>query len=82
MPDSSAVKEWVSWSFSPALSAILVTLLVSLLTPLLIHYYLYRKAAAREVPGFLLVGPSGAGKTSLLTLVRSVMPGSVEKGQR
>ena len=61
--------DWLTWAFSPAISAILVTLLISLLSPILIHYYLYRKASAKESPTFLLIGPSGAGKTALLTLV-------------
>ena len=65
----SPVEEWLTWSFSPSISAILVTLLISLTLPVAIHYYLYKKAVARELPTFLLLGPSGAGKTALLTLV-------------
>ena len=73
MAGSSALEEWATWAFSPAISAILVTLLVSLTLPVLIHYYLYKKAVARELPTFLLIGPSGSGKTSLLTLVRTLL---------
>lgn len=69
MAGQSSIEQWLTWSVSPSISAILVTLLVSLLLPVLIHTYLYRKAVAKETPSFLLVGPSGAGKTSLLTLV-------------
>ena len=69
MADSNTLWDWAAWAFSPASSAILVTLLVSLLSPLLIHIYLYRKAPSRELPIFLLAGPSGSGKTSLLTSV-------------
>jgi signal recognition particle receptor subunit beta len=69
MAGSSTLEAWMTWAFSPTISAILVTLLISLLSPLLIHFYLYRKAASKELPTFLLIGPSGAGKTSLLTLV-------------
>merc|ERR1711939_1290739 len=68
MADSNSLWEWAAWAFSPASSAIIVTLLVSLLSPLLIHIYLYRTAPSRELPLFLLAGPSGSGKTSLLTL--------------
>ncbi|GAB1730647.1 hypothetical protein NU195Hw_g8603t1 [Hortaea werneckii] len=68
MTDSNSLWEWAAWAFSPASSAIIVTLLVSLLSPLLIHIYLYRTAPSRELPLFLLAGPSGSGKTSLLTL--------------
>ena len=69
MSSPSVVEQWMTWAFSPTISAILVTLLISLISPLLIHYYLYRKAVSEELPSFLLIGPSGAGKTSLLTLV-------------
>ncbi|KAK3111148.1 hypothetical protein LTR53_013896 [Teratosphaeriaceae sp. CCFEE 6253] len=61
--------EWLTWAFSPSISAILVTLFISLTLPVLIHYYLYKRAVARELPAFLLLGPSGGGKTALLTLV-------------
>lgn len=67
--DMSTVNRWLTWAFSPAISAILVTLVVSLLSPILIHWYLYKTAVAKEPPSIILLGPSGAGKTSLLTLV-------------
>lgn len=69
MADSSSTQEWLTWSFSPTLSAIILTLLISLLSPLAVHYYLYKSRASSTVPSFLLLGPSGAGKTSLSTLV-------------
>ena len=64
------LEDWLTWTLSPSLSAILVTLIFSLTLPILIHTYLYKRAVAKELPTFLLLGPSGAGKTSLLTLVR------------
>lgn len=70
MANSNTLADWMTWSFSPTISAILVTLLISLSLPVLIHIYLYRKAVAKELPTFLLLGPSGGGKTSLLTLVK------------
>ncbi|KAK4554564.1 hypothetical protein LTR86_008419 [Recurvomyces mirabilis] len=60
--------DWLTWAFSPSISAIIVTLIFSLTLPILIHSYLYRKAAAKELPTLLLLGPSGAGKSALLTL--------------
>jgi signal recognition particle receptor subunit beta len=69
MASNSALERWMTWAFSPSISAIAVTLTISLLLPILLHYYLYRKAVSKELPSFLLIGPSGAGKTSLLTLV-------------
>lgn len=70
MAGPGALEEWATWAVSPAISAIVITLLVALTLPVLLHYYLYRQAAARVLPSFLLVGASGSGKTSLLTLVR------------
>lgn len=70
MAGSSVLEEWATWAVSPAISAIVITLLVALTLPVLLHYYLYRQAAAKVLPSFLLVGASGSGKTSLLTLVR------------
>lgn len=61
---------WIAWSFSPSISAILVTLFISLLSPILFHYFLYRKPAPKQLPTILLLGPSGGGKTTLLTSVR------------
>ena len=69
MAGSDTLRDWATWAFSPSISAILVTLLISITLPFLVHTYLYRKAIAKELPTFLLIGPSGAGKTSLLTLV-------------
>lgn len=60
---------WAVWAFSPSVSAILVTLLVIFLSPVLLHFYWIRKAAPKQLPTILLLGPSGGGKTSLLTSV-------------
>lgn len=70
MAKHSALEDWATWALSPTISAILLTLLVALALPALIHLYLYRDARSKEIPTFLLVGPSGSGKTSLSTLVR------------
>jgi hypothetical protein len=61
---------WLTAAFAPNLSTIIVTCLVALILPVLVHTFLYRKAASSTgLPTFLLVGPSGAGKTALATLV-------------
>lgn len=49
--------------------AILVTVAITLGFPLLLHYLLYRTAASPKSSSFILLGPSGAGKTSLFSLV-------------
>jgi signal recognition particle receptor subunit beta len=51
--------------------AILVTVVITVFTPVLLHYLLYRSAASPASSSFILLGPSGAGKTALFSLVRS-----------
>ena len=70
MASSGTVSDWVTWAFSPAISAIIVTILISLLLPVALHYFLHRKASSKILPSFVLIGPSGSGKTTLLTLVK------------
>lgn len=75
--------DWLTWSFSPSPYAILVTLAISLLLPILIHTYLYRESRAltKDPPTFLLVGPSNAGKTSLLTRFANGVAGATHTSQ-
>ncbi|KAL1393185.1 signal recognition particle receptor beta subunit-domain-containing protein [Phyllosticta capitalensis] len=61
-PDS-----WVTKLFGAHLSTFLITLVVALGFPVLLHLYLYRQRTPASPPAFLLVGPSGAGKTALVT---------------
>lgn len=62
---------WLTAAFSPNLTTIIITFLFALGLPILLHAFLYRKAAAStSLPTFLLVGPSGGGKTAFTTLVR------------
>ncbi|KAK0788950.1 hypothetical protein LTR75_010546 [Friedmanniomyces endolithicus] len=75
------LEDWLTWTLSPSLSAILVTLIFSLTLPILIHTYLYKRAVAKELPTFLLIGPSGAGKTSLLTLLANGTPSPTHTSQ-
>jgi signal recognition particle receptor subunit beta len=61
---------WLTAAFSPNLSTILLTLVVALVLPILLHSLLYQTAGdATTLPTFLLVGPSGGGKTAFATLV-------------
>ncbi|KIX06783.1 uncharacterized protein Z518_04759 [Rhinocladiella mackenziei CBS 650.93] len=51
--------------------AIFLAFLVTISLPLLLHLYFYTQTArAKVVPNFLLLGPSGAGKTSLVSLLQ------------
>lgn len=74
MPNSRWDDSWAAWAFSPSISAILFTLFVIIVSPLLFHYYLYRKVAPKQLPTILLLGPSGSGKTTLLTSVSTIPP--------
>ena len=61
---------WLTAALSPTPTAMLITLAVTLLLPVLLHACLYRSAAkAADKPTILLLGPTGAGKTALTTLV-------------
>lgn len=69
-----AFESWLDWlelGLRPTPATVIVTFLIAMLLPLLLHTYLYRSAQSTQLPAILLVGPSGAGKTSLMTLVRS-----------
>ncbi|KAF2721424.1 P-loop containing nucleoside triphosphate hydrolase protein [Polychaeton citri CBS 116435] len=81
MAMSNGVAEWLTWSFSPTISAILVTLVVSLTLPVILHWYLYKQAVKRDVSSIILLGPSGGGKTSILTLFANGSPSSTHTSQ-
>ncbi|KAL5401649.1 hypothetical protein PMIN03_011323 [Paraphaeosphaeria minitans] len=59
---------WATAAFAPKGSTIAVTFLLVVLLPILLHQFLYRKTTPTTLPSFLLIGPSGAGKTAFLTL--------------
>lgn len=51
--------------------AIVIAFFVAISLPILVHLFLYRASSkSSTTPIFVLLGPSGVGKTSLLTLVR------------
>ncbi|GAQ06923.1 hypothetical protein ALT_4244 [Aspergillus lentulus] len=53
------------------LVAIAVTTLIAFGLPVLLHFLFYRSVASPPLSNFLLLGPSGAGKTALLSLLES-----------
>ncbi|KAF2259889.1 hypothetical protein CC78DRAFT_547985 [Lojkania enalia] len=59
---------WLTAAFAPNVSTIILTLLVALLLPIALHQFIYRVQSPTALPTFLLIGPSGAGKTAFLTL--------------
>ncbi|KAI9692895.1 MAG: hypothetical protein M1822_004889 [Bathelium mastoideum] len=66
---------------SPFVSTIIITAIIALSLPLFLHFYLYRSRASTSIPTFLLIGPSGAGKTSLATLFDRGAPTSTHTSQ-
>jgi len=52
---------------SPTPTTILISLLVVLLTPVVLHTIIFRTRASTTLPTFLLLGPSAGGKTTLMT---------------
>jgi len=62
------LKGFLELILTPSLPVFAAGALVVLLVPVLLHFYLYRATANAGLPSVLLLGPSGAGKTALLTL--------------
>ena len=72
----SDLEKWASHLMGPTPIAIFVTIVLVLSIPLFLHLVIYRSANSSSLPTILLLGPSGAGKTSLLTLVSMSWPWS------
>ncbi|KAJ5485358.1 hypothetical protein N7539_005346 [Penicillium diatomitis] len=53
------------------LTAIAIAIVVAFGVPILLHYFFYRAAASPPSSNFLLLGPSGAGKTAFTTLLEA-----------
>ena len=66
---ANIVEQWLTFSWGPNIWAILIATIVALVLPLLVHLLVYRRTAPTALPTFVLIGPTGAGKTALLTLV-------------
>ncbi|KAF2805612.1 P-loop containing nucleoside triphosphate hydrolase protein [Mytilinidion resinicola] len=65
---------WLTLAFAPHPGTLALALLVVITLPILLHAYIYRRRAPDSLPTFLLIGPSSAGKTSLLTLLSHGTP--------
>ncbi|OAP58792.1 hypothetical protein AYL99_06089 [Fonsecaea erecta] len=67
----SSPESWATKLLSGDPVAIFIAVVVAIALPILVHLYLYTQTArAKVVPSFLLLGPSGAGKTSLVSLLQ------------
>ncbi|KIW05938.1 uncharacterized protein PV09_03129 [Verruconis gallopava] len=58
---------WLSRAWGPYLSTIIITLIITLTVPIVLHLFLYKSRTITTTPTFLVVGPSGSGKTALVT---------------
>ncbi|KAF1995274.1 P-loop containing nucleoside triphosphate hydrolase protein [Amniculicola lignicola CBS 123094] len=59
---------WLTAAFAPHPATMAFTLLLVIALPILLHTFIYRKQTPTSLPGFVLLGPSGAGKTAFVTL--------------
>ena len=68
MSTLETIKSFLEASLAPTPTVITIGALFVLLFPILLHYILTATTPYATLPAILLVGPSGAGKTALLTL--------------
>jgi signal recognition particle receptor subunit beta len=63
------LKQFIEYIFTPSAPVFIVGALIVFLLPILVHLFVVRKTPYTNLPTILLVGPPGAGKTSLSTLL-------------
>lgn len=63
------LKQFIEYIFTPSAPVFIVGGLIVLLLPVLVHLFVVSKTPYTSLPTILLVGPPGAGKTSLSTLL-------------
>ena len=67
----SSPDSWLTRLFSGDPLVIFIAFIITISLPISTHLYFYRESARIPLtPAFLLLGPSGGGKTSLLTLLQ------------
>ncbi|KAI9824949.1 MAG: hypothetical protein M1826_007201 [Phylliscum demangeonii] len=66
---SSKAQTWASVLLGPSLLAVVISTIIAISLPLVVHFLLYRPSSATSLPTFLILGPRGAGKTSFVTLL-------------
>lgn len=69
------LEDLLTRAWGPSLPVAIITTIIVIALPILIHYSLYRARTPNTLPSFLVVGPSGAGKTSLVSVVSSLTTG-------
>ncbi|KAI1878026.1 uncharacterized protein JN550_000208 [Neoarthrinium moseri] len=63
------LKHYLEYILTPSTPVFVVGALIVLLVPILVHFYISSATPYTNLPSILLIGPPGAGKTSLLTLL-------------
>ncbi|KAJ5988314.1 hypothetical protein N7481_003524 [Penicillium waksmanii] len=71
----------LTFLFEGSLSAIAVAILITFGVPVLLHIVFFRSVASPPSSNFLLLGPSGAGKTAFTTLLEAKSTPASKKSQ-
>jgi signal recognition particle receptor subunit beta len=75
------LQSFLTTLLQPSMPVVILGLLVVFLVPLFLHLFLSRQGTYTSLPSLLLLGPSGAGKTSLLTLLERGTAGETRPSQ-
>ncbi|KAK2000844.1 signal recognition particle receptor beta subunit [Colletotrichum falcatum] len=79
----STFAEFFELIMTPSMPVIAIGAAIVLLFPVLLHFILIKSTPYTTLPSVLLLGPSGAGKTALLTLFeRGDAPAATHTSQR
>lgn len=81
-PKMDALKDFVELIMTPSAPVFIIGGLIVLLVPILMHFWVTKSTTYTVLPSILLTGPSGAGKTSLHTLLeRRASPSETHTSQ-
>ncbi|KAK7737829.1 hypothetical protein SLS53_006450 [Cytospora paraplurivora] len=72
------LKDFIELIFTPSAPVFIIGSLIVLLVPVLVHLWVTQSTSYTVLPSILLTGPSGAGKTSLHTLLERRTAGPSE----
>lgn len=68
-PTAHPLLRFIETIFTPSPAIIFIGIAIVLCVPFIVHLFLTRATPYTSLPTILLLGPSGAGKTALLTLL-------------
>ncbi|KAK2063292.1 signal recognition particle receptor beta subunit [Colletotrichum caudatum] len=78
-----SLADFLELIMTPSVPVLAIGAAIVLLFPVLLHYILVRSTPYTTLPSVLLLGPAGAGKTALLTLLeRGDAPAATHTSQR